>query len=248
MNIVSDSIFGISYHDNTKEIKRKVILLAEEIDRKEKEIKKLNENLADNIYGYFLTVECIDDEFVKYIYWNKFFPIDALKKYYFGRGKNKNSWRKIITSLSTKIRCSSCNNNFQADVLRGSAKDDNYKIRSRQCPECISKEKIVKEENQKRREEKWRQERNQKQAHIEQLKYMPYSEYLQTEHWQEVRKYCLKKAGYRCQLCHSNRKLNVHHKTYEHRGEEDQGWNWKNDLIVLCQSCHEKFHAKLATT
>lgn len=67
---------------------------------------------------------------------------------------------------------------------------------------------------------------------------MPYAEYLKTPHWQQVRKTSLEKSGLRCQVCNSsNRKLNVHHRTYERLGEELEA-----DLIVLCEVCHELFH------
>ena len=69
---------------------------------------------------------------------------------------------------------------------------------------------------------------------------MPYAEYLQTQHWQNVRRQALRRAKYKCQLCNNdNGVLHVHHKTYEHLGDEQD-----DDLIVLCKACHEKFHDK----
>lgn len=77
-------------------------------------------------------------------------------------------------------------------------------------------------------------------ARLEELRTMPYREYLQTAEWQETRKQALKRAHYKCQLCNREGRLNVHHKTYEHRGQE-----LNSDLIVLCENCHGKFHDKL---
>ena len=74
------------------------------------------------------------------------------------------------------------------------------------------------------------------------LKPLSYPEYLQSEHWQFVRTIALEIAGNHCQLCGSSYCLNVHHRTYEHKGEE---YNAMGDLIVLCQNCHAKFHDKL---
>lgn len=74
---------------------------------------------------------------------------------------------------------------------------------------------------------------------ITDLKYMPYKEYLQTNHWKIVKKKALIRAGNKCQLCSSKLNLNVHHNTYENRGQEKD-----EDLIVLCQDCHGKFHDK----
>lgn len=82
--------------------------------------------------------------------------------------------------------------------------------------------------------------KNQIKEDINKLKTMPYEKYLQTEHWKATRKKALKKANYKCEVCNSIEELNVHHKTYEHRGEEPP-----EDLIVLCHHCHAKFHDKL---
>lgn len=72
------------------------------------------------------------------------------------------------------------------------------------------------------------------------LKTMPYKHYLQTEHWKSIRSEAIKQADYKCQLCNKNAHLQVHHRTYENRGNEKSG-----DLIVLCKGCHAKFHNKL---
>jgi len=72
---------------------------------------------------------------------------------------------------------------------------------------------------------------------INYLKYMPYAEYLKTDHWKNVKKKVFIRVGNKCQLCSSKINLNVHHNTYENRGEERY-----EDLIVLCQKCHEIFH------
>ena len=46
-----------------------------------------------------------------------------------------------------------------------------------------------------------------------------------------------RKAGFKCQLCGRKGDLNVHHNTYNSRGNENL-----KDLIVLCKDCHTKFH------
>lgn len=85
-----------------------------------------------------------------------------------------------------------------------------------------------------------RKEHNLKiEARLIELKTMPYREYLQTPEWKATRKQKLKRANYKCQLCNAGGVLNVHHRTYERRGNEDD-----NDLIVLCQPCHEIFHSE----
>lgn len=75
---------------------------------------------------------------------------------------------------------------------------------------------------------------------IEELRTMPYGAYLATSEWIATRTRMLKRAGFRCQLCNKQGRLNVHHRTYERRGQEDY-----KDLIVLCGTCHAKFHDKI---
>lgn len=78
-------------------------------------------------------------------------------------------------------------------------------------------------------------------ADREALKKLPYSSYLRTKFWQEVRRLALVRSGCACQLCASKTRLQVHHRTYATRGYEDQNLN---DLTVLCKTCHAKFHRK----
>lgn len=76
------------------------------------------------------------------------------------------------------------------------------------------------------------------------IKQMKYSDFLKTPYW----KYISWKTKYRannvCALCGKGGKLNVHHKSYENHGYE-HCWKGANDLIVLCQNCHAKFHDKV---
>ncbi len=75
-------------------------------------------------------------------------------------------------------------------------------------------------------------------ARLYELKTMPYAEYLQTPEWQARRQQHLKSSGFRCQICNAyGVRLNVHHRTYERRGEE-----YFKDLITLCETCHTIFH------
>lgn len=64
-----------------------------------------------------------------------------------------------------------------------------------------------------------------------------YAEYLQSAAWAAKRVEALERAAYRCQLCNSDRRLAVHHRTYERLGDELPA-----DLTVLCNGCHERFH------
>ena len=64
-----------------------------------------------------------------------------------------------------------------------------------------------------------------------------YSEYLKTDHWLGIRSLALRRASYKCQLCSSREFLQVHHNNYSRLWCE-----WPEDVIVLCDSCHEKHH------
>lgn len=64
-----------------------------------------------------------------------------------------------------------------------------------------------------------------------------YKDYLETDHWKKLAEETKRLAGYRCQVCNSERNLNAHHRTYERKGDELQG-----DLVCLCDHCHALFH------
>lgn len=68
---------------------------------------------------------------------------------------------------------------------------------------------------------------------------MSYKEFLTTPYWKAVAQKKKQQAGYRCELCNSKTYLNVHHRTYENHGYE---MDHLQDLIVLCNDCHKKFH------
>ncbi len=66
---------------------------------------------------------------------------------------------------------------------------------------------------------------------------MNYTEYLTTVEWQRTRRWALDRAGNKCQLCKSDRKLDVHHNDYSRLGKEEP-----SDIIVLCNDCHGHHH------
>lgn len=66
---------------------------------------------------------------------------------------------------------------------------------------------------------------------------MLYAEYLKSEHWQQTRERVLTFWDHSCVLCGSRTNLEVHHRSYAHVGQERL-----NELIVLCDTCHERHH------
>jgi hypothetical protein len=73
----------------------------------------------------------------------------------------------------------------------------------------------------------------------QELRTMPYTDFLLTPEWQETRRAALRRAGFACQVCNTGERLHVHHRTYERRGAE-----LARDLIVLCGPCHALYHGK----
>jgi len=76
---------------------------------------------------------------------------------------------------------------------------------------------------------------------VAKLRSLPYSEYLATEHWRKTRERALNRDGFQCRICASRKALEVHHLTYERRGEE-----LPTDLITLCGPCHKAQHDRKA--
>ena len=67
-----------------------------------------------------------------------------------------------------------------------------------------------------------------------------YHDYLQSEQWKTIARKKREEADNRCQLCNNGSiTLHVHHRTYDNIYHEKM-----NDLIVLCENCHKKFHNK----
>lgn len=66
---------------------------------------------------------------------------------------------------------------------------------------------------------------------------MRYYDYLQTEHWKEIKKKILERDRNKCLDCGEAVRLNVHHLTYRNLGNERD-----EDLITLCGECHKLYH------
>ena len=64
------------------------------------------------------------------------------------------------------------------------------------------------------------------------------AKYMEQPEWQQRRRQALARAGYKCQACsRRDTTLDVHHNSYQNYGDERP-----EDLVVLCRSCHQKFH------
>ena len=68
--------------------------------------------------------------------------------------------------------------------------------------------------------------------------YASYQEYLDSSDWKQRRARILKRDKYQCSMCGTGMNLRVHHVRYpDVLGEESD-----DDLITVCDSCHEKIH------
>lgn len=74
------------------------------------------------------------------------------------------------------------------------------------------------------------------------IKSMDYQNFLKTPYWKAIADHTKYKAGYRCQLCNSPYGLVTHHRNYDIHGREH---DHIQELIVLCDDCHSKFHDKI---
>jgi hypothetical protein len=68
---------------------------------------------------------------------------------------------------------------------------------------------------------------------------LTYRKFLLSDYWKEVRKEVLKRDNNECVVCHTNKRLCIHHITYKHHGFEHKHLS---DLVTLCDSCHKSTH------
>jgi 5-methylcytosine-specific restriction endonuclease McrA len=158
---------------------------------------------------------------------------------------------RLVGPAIFEVPCERCGQPFEREfssrtnlnlvISNRKYKLDEDKALCKSCREALEFEKERRDEEQTKRIQVREAKRK---TRLEELRTMPYSEYLLTSEWDETRKRALKRAGYRCQTCNqANCKLHVHHRTYKRLGEE-----WNSDLIVLCGDCHELFHQSREVT
>lgn len=183
-------------------------------------------------------------EAARYLYWIiQELPSKEIAKAFFNT--HDHGLKEIIGSAKGTISCDRCKQfiKFKSrthlktsiDAVRKLVKHpEGYTVL---CEPCWQEMHVIRIEDYERYS-------RMRSVRLNELKIMPYSAYLQTPEWKARRQRHLKSSGYRCQVCNSpDQPIDVHHRTYERRGEEQF-----KDLIALCRSCHELFHkeSKLA--
>ena len=72
------------------------------------------------------------------------------------------------------------------------------------------------------------------------LRGLPYERFLQTRYWYAIRLKVMSDRKDRCETCKERRTdLQVHHRTYEHHGDEHAHLE---DLKLECDRCHKTIH------
>ncbi len=74
-----------------------------------------------------------------------------------------------------------------------------------------------------------------------------YQEYLQTEHWKDLKRrvheQMRRRFGFsRCYICRTTDGLQLHHRTYKRVGHEHL-----KDVGFFCGACHAKVHKRLSS-
>lgn len=67
-----------------------------------------------------------------------------------------------------------------------------------------------------------------------------YRSYMRSDRWYLMRLAAFQRARFRCERCGRGGRLNAHHLTYDRFGLEDL-----DDLVVLCESCHDAEHRRV---
>lgn len=69
-----------------------------------------------------------------------------------------------------------------------------------------------------------------------------YRDYLRSPRWRLIRRLRLWLDGGRCRVCNGRGPLQVHHRSYEHRGGSLEAEIC--DCVTLCAACHHKAHGR----
>ena len=219
--------------DNYIEKLNLLIKIKDECKKKYEEAKQEIENFPKNISSDEISQ---DDrlKLCKFLYWNNpGIPVNIMIKELLGL-----KFHEITNYLKNDyndIKCEKC-----SELVIFKSKQnykDFIKYNKGLCNKCEEIERKNKIEYDLKHNAELLLEYNKK---VNILKSMNYKDYLKTEHWMKIRIKSLNNAKYSCQICNNKKcQLDVHHKTYERRGEEKY-----NDLIVLCRDCHSLFHSQ----
>ncbi len=177
--------------------------------------------LDDTISDFIVEADEIDrNDLVRYLYWKTDMSPSDIGSLI---DVNKERVYGIAGPLPVQIQCDTCNRQFVSTIRSRNEKP------ATTCSSCDSL-KIRKEH------ESWMNMWTPTPMNSP----VNYASYISSHTWRKKAREMREKANFKCQLCAaSDKPLNVHHNNYERLGRERD-----DDLIVLCEPCHQKFHSQ----
>ena len=169
---------------------------------------------------------------IHYIYWCTDFKIKILNQVLGYNSEDDLIYKGLIEIQAYEVKCNICKNSKWRDV---NSWRELRKVKSNAKTYICHKCEIDVEACSKFYQEYSKT----KELRKHEIGGAFYNNYLNSDHWREIRADAKVAAGYKCQLCLSNGKLNVHHKSYANINKESL-----DDLMVLCDECHRKHHSK----
>ena len=73
------------------------------------------------------------------------------------------------------------------------------------------------------------------------MEFENYKEFLKTEEWKQIAQMVKERDGHKCVICGSTENLNAHHIGYDGDCLDE------NDIVTLCNRCHECLHDGIKT-
>lgn len=73
------------------------------------------------------------------------------------------------------------------------------------------------------------------------MEFENYKEFLKTEEWKQIAQMVKERDGHKCVICGSTENLNAHHIGYDGDRMDE------NDIVTLCNRCHECLHDGIKT-
>ena len=73
------------------------------------------------------------------------------------------------------------------------------------------------------------------------MEFENYKEFLNTEEWKQIAQMVKERDGHKCVICGSTENLNAHHIGYDGDRMDE------NDIVTLCNRCHECLHDGIKT-
>lgn len=197
--------------------------LREEIEHVETDAKNQTDLLREDLEQSLVTIALQapigeEQEYAHYLYWHC--PEILVKSLSLVFGVPVHEFHKYVGEAAV----GECNRCKQSITFKSR---ESARMGYRTCTTCAQEAAATRQA-----------ERDEEARRLNELRAMPYRDYLQTPEWKRKAADHRKRGGYRCQVCNSNQdRLNIHHRTYERLGREQV-----SDLVCLCENCHHLFH------